>query len=92
MHTPESKSVTVAEAAALWIERGEIEKLERSTLREYRNQVRLHINPMIGEIKLARLATPAIEAFRAIRPTENPCVGGSMPPLGTTSFSLVSLG
>ena len=64
VHTPESASVTVAEAAALWIEKSELEKLERSTLREYRNHVRLHINPLIGEIKLARLSTPAIEAFR----------------------------
>ena len=55
VHTPESASVTVAEAAALWIEKSELEKLERSTLREYRNHVRLHINPLIGEIKLARL-------------------------------------
>ena len=64
VHTPESASVTVAEAAALWIEKGDLEHLERSTLREYRNHVRLHINPMIGEIKLARLSAPAIEAFR----------------------------
>jgi len=64
VHAPESTSITVAEAAALWISKSELEKLERSTLREYRNHVRLHINPIIGEIKLARLSTPAIEAFR----------------------------
>jgi integrase len=64
VHTPESASVTVTEAAALWIEKGELEQLERSTLREYRNHVRLHINPVIGETKLARLSAPAIEAFR----------------------------
>src|SRR6516165_2370275 len=48
IHTPESASITVAEAAKLWLEKGELEKLERSTLRQYRNHVRLHIVPLIG--------------------------------------------
>jgi integrase len=65
VHTPESASITVAEAADIWIEKGEIENLERSTLRQYRNHVDLHIKPSrIGAEKLARLSTPAIEAFR----------------------------
>jgi integrase len=34
VHTPESASIIVAEAAELWIEKGELEKLERSTLRQ----------------------------------------------------------
>jgi integrase len=38
--------------------------LERSTLRQYRNHANLHINPLIGATKLAKLSTPAIEAFR----------------------------
>src|SRR6516162_8865206 len=65
MHTPESTSITVAEAAELWVETSELERLERSTLRQYRNHVDLHIKPSrIGTEKLARLSTPAIEAFR----------------------------
>ena len=64
VHTPESTSITVAEAARLWLEKGELEHLERATLRQYRNHVRLHINPLIGSVKLARLSTPAIEGFR----------------------------
>ena len=64
LYTPENASITVAEAAKLWIEKGELEKLERSTLRQYSNHVKLHINPLIGGVKLARLPTPAIEAFR----------------------------
>ena len=64
-HTPESASITVAEAAEIWIEKGELEKLERSTLRQYRNHADLHIKPSrIGTEKLARLSTPVIEAFR----------------------------
>src|SRR6266849_4430152 len=65
VHTPESASITVAEAAEIWIEKSEIEKLERSTLRQYRNHADLHIKPSrIGAEKLARLSTPVIEAFR----------------------------
>jgi integrase len=65
IHTPESSSITVAEAAALWLERGELEGLERATLRGYRQHINLHIVPSrIGSEKLARLTTPAIVAFR----------------------------
>src|SRR5262249_35872864 len=60
-HTAEADSITVAEAAAKWIATGELDNLERSTLREYRNHAKLHINPLIGTVKLARLSTPAVE-------------------------------
>jgi integrase len=63
-HTPENASITVAEAAELWIQTGELESLERSTLREYRNHAKLHINPLLGTKKLAQLSTPKIEEFR----------------------------
>jgi integrase len=64
VHTPENTSITVAEAAKLWLDKGELEKLERSTLRQYSNHIKLHIVPLIGGVKLARLSTPAIETFR----------------------------
>jgi integrase len=64
VHTPENASITIAEAAELWLQTGELEKLERSTLRQYRNHVVLHINPLIGREKLARLSSPMVERFR----------------------------
>jgi integrase len=67
IHTPARASITVAEAAELWIENGKLGDvpLERSTLRQYRNHVDLHIKPSrIGVAKLAKLSTPAIEAFK----------------------------
>jgi integrase len=64
VHTPENASITVAEAAELWLQTGELEKLERSTLRQYRNHVVLHINPLLGREKLARLSSPMVESFR----------------------------
>lgn len=63
IHTPESTSKTVAEAAKLWIKRGELEGLERSTLRRYQNHADA-INKVIGRIKLARLTAPVVQAFR----------------------------
>ena len=64
IHTPESTSITVAKAAQLWLKRGELEKLERSSLRQYCNHVDLHILPLIGAVKLARLSTPTVQLFR----------------------------
>lgn len=64
VHTPENASITVAEAADLWLEKGKLEKLEFSTLRQYRHHINLHIVPLIGNQKLAQLSTPTIESFR----------------------------
>jgi integrase len=65
VHTPEAASITLAEAADIWLAKGDLEGLERSTLRQYRTHAELHIKPSrIGGEKLARLSTPAIEAFR----------------------------
>jgi hypothetical protein len=63
-HTPESASITVAEAGTNWIKRAELEGREASTVRQYHQHVELHINPRIGNVKLAKLTTPAIEHFR----------------------------
>jgi integrase len=64
VHTPESASITVAQAAELWIRRGETERLERSTLAKYRNHVALHITPRLGTLKLAQLSAPMVQGFR----------------------------
>jgi integrase len=64
VHTPQSKGITVAEAADDWIKYVELEGRERTTLIAYRQQVDLHINPRLGREKLAKLTTPRINAFR----------------------------
>jgi integrase len=64
IHTAASKSVTVAEAAEDWISYIEGEGRERTTIHRYREIVRLHIVPRLGNEKLARLTTPRINAFR----------------------------
>ena len=64
VHTPESSSITVTEAAALWLKRSELEQLERSTPRQYDNHVTRHILPLLGSVKLAKLSTPVVQLFR----------------------------
>jgi integrase len=67
VHTPERNSLTVAEAAQAWLERGKAEGLERCTLRSYGTLVRLHIaakDSTIGMVKLALLSTPMLEVWR----------------------------
>src|SRR5215204_5665042 len=43
VHTPERQSINVYEAAQRWLQRGESEKLERGTLKNYARLVELHI-------------------------------------------------
>lgn len=64
VHTPERTSITVSEAAQLWLQRCEAEGLEKATLRNYHGIVRLHIGPTLGAIKLAQLSTPMLEGWR----------------------------
>jgi integrase len=64
IHTAPSKSITVTEAADNWLNRVEADARERSTLDQYRQHVRLHINPSLGRIKLASLSPTQVEKFR----------------------------
>jgi integrase len=63
-HTAPSKSETVSEAAERWLKRVEADGRERGTLAQYRQHVKLHIEPRIGAHKLARLTPAKVEAFR----------------------------
>jgi hypothetical protein len=46
IHTPESRSLTVAKAAEQWLQAAELEGLERSTLDHYRTHVIRHRRPL----------------------------------------------
>ncbi len=63
VHTPDSVSPTVAEAAELWLQRCERDRLERTTIEQYRGHVELHIAPQIGAVKLSRLTAPLVNEF-----------------------------
>jgi integrase len=63
IHTPSSKSITVAEAGKLWIATCEKNKLERTTIDGYRQHLDLHIEPLLGSVKLSDLSTPTVREF-----------------------------
>jgi integrase len=63
IHTPASKSPTVAQAADDWIAHVESEGRERTTVVQYRQHAK-HINKRIGHQRLASLTTPGIAKLR----------------------------
>ena len=62
-HTADSKSVTVAKAAELWLESCDAAGLERATIAAYREHVTLHIIPVLGALRLSQLTVPLVRGF-----------------------------
>ena len=48
----------------MWLEGRKLDGLERSTTRQYEQHLRLHINPIVGDLKLSRLTTPRMQQVR----------------------------
>jgi integrase len=64
IHTAVGSSITVTEAAEGWLNSVELEGRERSTLKTYREHLRLHLLPRLGHEKLARLSAPRVNSLR----------------------------
>ena len=64
VHTPDSTSATMADAATKWLARCEARGLERSTLEGYEQRVRLHMLPELGTLKLSRITEDRVADFR----------------------------
>jgi len=64
IHTPDAASITVKHAADLWLARCDDDGLERTTTDGYRQHVRLHILPHLGDLTLSRLSVPVVNSFR----------------------------
>ena len=62
-HIADSDTVTVAEAGEFWLETGKENGLVRSSLKQNREHLDLHIGPFIGDVKLSQLSVPSIRAF-----------------------------
>src|SRR5271166_5112901 len=58
VHTADAASVTVKQAAELWLQRCKLDGLEAGTLRTYGQHINHHILPFIGKMKLSRLSRP----------------------------------
>ena len=63
IHTADSASVTVGQAADLWIAAAENNGRERGTIKSYREMASLHIKPLLGAEKLSRLSAPKVVTF-----------------------------
>jgi integrase len=63
VHTADSKSITVARAAELWLESRETAGLERATMAGYRQHANLHITPILGTLRLSQLTVPLVRGF-----------------------------
>jgi integrase len=59
-----NSETTIAKAADRWIERCRADGLERTTLRQYDQHVRVHIVPRIGGVKLKNFTRGHAEHFR----------------------------
>ena len=62
VHVAPSKSVTVSEAADLWLAGNEF-RIERATHVDYKGHVTRFIVPKLGNIKLSDLTRPMVRAF-----------------------------
>jgi integrase len=62
-HTADSRSVTVAKAAELWLESCEAAGLERASLVAYRQRAELHITPILGALRISQLTVPLVRGF-----------------------------
>lgn len=75
IHTADSASISIAEAADLWIAKAELRGRDRGTLKSYRELRDSHIVPLIGQDRLSRLTTPDVVAFRdALLKTRSPAM------------------
>jgi len=68
LHVARSKSKTIREAGEAWITAAKNRDpddglLERSTIAQYEQHLWLHIDPLIGAMKLSDLTVPAVHAF-----------------------------
>jgi integrase len=63
VHTADSDSVTIRDAADLWLTTGAARGLERATLAQYETHARVHIIPLLGRAKLSRLSAPSVREF-----------------------------
>ena len=64
VHAPASTSITVEKAAEMWLTQCRTDGLEAATLAQYDQHARLHINPLLGSIRLAELSSASVVDYR----------------------------
>lgn len=64
VHVPDADSITIKDAADIWLATAEADGCDRGTIKSYREIVKCHILPLIGSKKLTRLTGPEVVAFK----------------------------
>lgn len=62
-HVADSTSATVSTAGKLWIAARERAGREQTTIDQYRQHLKLHIDPFLGSTRLTVLSPPTLRAF-----------------------------
>jgi integrase len=62
-HVADGASMTIAEAAELWLATNRADGLERMSIARNAGHVRNHIGPRIGAMRLNQLTVPTVRAF-----------------------------
>jgi integrase len=62
LHVAPGASITVSKAGELWLERGQLNRLTTSTVKQYEDHL-AHIEPELGRIRLSELTAPRIAEF-----------------------------
>ncbi|MDR6304685.1 integrase [Nitrobacter vulgaris] len=64
IHIAERESITIKQAGDLWLAECRAENLEPTTVEQYSQHLRLHIEPFMGATKLSQIGVPRVSAFR----------------------------
>jgi integrase len=64
VHVPDADSLTIKDAAHIWVGNAEADGCDRGTLKSYREIANKHILPVLGAKKLTRLTGPEVVAFK----------------------------
>jgi integrase len=63
-HVPDKSNITVKEAGLKWLKRAETDGLERTTVGQYEQHLRLHIIPFLGDMMIRDVTVPVVKDFR----------------------------
>src|SRR5712664_2332157 len=64
VHVPDRASITVADAAQIWIDQGSLDALQAATCGMRELHCNKHIIPRIGTVKLSQLSAPRCVEFK----------------------------
>lgn len=64
VHVADSATITIEEAGKLWLKTGDAAGLERTTMDQRRQHLKLHIVPLAGQVKLTKVTAPWLRSFQ----------------------------